>query len=301
MLLAEAAEVPVGPPLTCAHCHRVVPRMAFCPHCGIAVGATPKVGGRQQGDAGASDSPPDADAGGRYRAARPEELAAVRKRRSSAGVWAIGAGTLAVAAIALGVVTLAIAPSHHAACRLLCTPPPPPCLAGCRHAATAPPMRTSHSYSSGSYGFSVDYTEFDPSHQDRSSIEWDLANDSGQYSVEELGAGADGRSPQRLLTDVINNNFQDYSHLYDIPGAEIGYTSGSGAVYDNQVTPLFGTASDTRLVLLTAVKKNLAIVLVANGDASSSNDSQSDPTGLPVSPFVDSLASATRWPGDPPR
>lgn len=44
MLLAEAVEVPVGPPMACSHCHRIVPRMAFCPNCGIATRATPKTG-----------------------------------------------------------------------------------------------------------------------------------------------------------------------------------------------------------------------------------------------------------------
>lgn len=44
MLLAEAVEVGIGPPIACTHCHHVVPRMAFCPNCGIAIRATPKTG-----------------------------------------------------------------------------------------------------------------------------------------------------------------------------------------------------------------------------------------------------------------
>jgi hypothetical protein len=43
-LLAEAVEVPVGPDGPCSHCHHIVPRMAFCPNCGIATRATPKSG-----------------------------------------------------------------------------------------------------------------------------------------------------------------------------------------------------------------------------------------------------------------
>ena len=45
MLLSEAVEVTVGPEFVCLNCHYVVPRMAFCPHCGIATRATVK-GGR---------------------------------------------------------------------------------------------------------------------------------------------------------------------------------------------------------------------------------------------------------------
>lgn len=45
-LLAEAADAgtEVGPMIPCSHCHHVVPRMGFCPHCGIATRATPKSG-----------------------------------------------------------------------------------------------------------------------------------------------------------------------------------------------------------------------------------------------------------------
>ncbi|HEY8643614.1 MAG TPA: PrsW family glutamic-type intramembrane protease [Candidatus Dormibacteraeota bacterium] len=44
MLLAEAVDVVIGELAPCSHCHRMVPRMAFCPHCGIATRATPKSG-----------------------------------------------------------------------------------------------------------------------------------------------------------------------------------------------------------------------------------------------------------------
>ena len=44
MLLAEAVEVTIGPEAPCSHCHHIVPRMAFCPHCGVATRATPKTG-----------------------------------------------------------------------------------------------------------------------------------------------------------------------------------------------------------------------------------------------------------------
>ncbi|HEX6547653.1 MAG TPA: zinc ribbon domain-containing protein [Candidatus Dormibacteraeota bacterium] len=51
MLLAEAVEVAIGPPMVCSHCHRMVPRMAFCAHCGIATRATPKTGEGRAGRA----------------------------------------------------------------------------------------------------------------------------------------------------------------------------------------------------------------------------------------------------------
>lgn len=49
LLLVEATEIDIGPPAPCSHCHRIVPRMAFCPHCGVATRATPKTGVGRQG------------------------------------------------------------------------------------------------------------------------------------------------------------------------------------------------------------------------------------------------------------
>jgi hypothetical protein len=49
MLLSEAVEVEIGSDAPCFHCHRIVPRMAFCPHCGIATRATPKTGAGRTG------------------------------------------------------------------------------------------------------------------------------------------------------------------------------------------------------------------------------------------------------------
>lgn len=44
MLLAEPANPPGGSPLACFHCELEVPRMAFCPSCGGATTAMPKLG-----------------------------------------------------------------------------------------------------------------------------------------------------------------------------------------------------------------------------------------------------------------
>ena len=41
-LLVEGAEHEIGPDAPCPECHRVVPTMAFCPHCGAARAAASK-------------------------------------------------------------------------------------------------------------------------------------------------------------------------------------------------------------------------------------------------------------------
>ena len=41
-LLAEGAGHEIGPPSQCPECHRIVPAMLFCPHCGAARAAAPR-------------------------------------------------------------------------------------------------------------------------------------------------------------------------------------------------------------------------------------------------------------------
>ena len=41
-LLEEAAEIPIGPPITCANCGEQTPRHTFCINCGISLQALPK-------------------------------------------------------------------------------------------------------------------------------------------------------------------------------------------------------------------------------------------------------------------
>jgi hypothetical protein len=49
MLLVQTDDAAVGPVLPCLQCGQAVPRMAFCPHCGIATRATPKTGSGRTG------------------------------------------------------------------------------------------------------------------------------------------------------------------------------------------------------------------------------------------------------------
>jgi hypothetical protein len=161
---------------------------------------------------------------------------------------------------------------------------------------------TAHqTYTSSKYGYSVGYTRFAPSSTDDTSAEWDLSTDAGQYAIVVTAGHDDGRSAGEIVRDVVDNNFPDYSSLYQVPGAEVGYILGAGAVYDDETTPFFGSASDSRLVVLAAVKKGLAIAVVGSGDAAQSQSDHPDPSGLPISSFVDDLTNGTRWPGAPPR
>jgi hypothetical protein len=151
-------------------------------------------------------------------------------------------------------------------------------------------------YRSSAYGFSVEYPGYAPARQDDRSIGWDLSAGNGQYSVDVVGGSAHGRTPEQVVNDITSNNFSDYSYVYQVPGAEVGYNGGSGAVYDGESASFFGSASESRVVVLAAVRGGVAIAVVGQGDAMQSSGDHPDPSGLPVSGFVDDLVNGTGWP-----
>ena len=60
ILLHEQHDVAIGPAAICPHCHHIVPRMPFCPSCGVAMVATSK---RHRVTALAAETSEDAPAG----------------------------------------------------------------------------------------------------------------------------------------------------------------------------------------------------------------------------------------------
>jgi len=269
--------------------------MVFCSHCGIATGATPKIGtgATRRGSTVGSGAP---IGNGSYELASREQVAALRRPAAPLIRWTTAAGTLVIAALALGVIAFAIGPARRAPCGALCIQPRPPCSTLCSHATKAPPLQAAQRYTSSAYHFSVEYQRFSPSNKTSQSVTWDLSSNSGQYTVGVVAGQANGAGSQQVVNNVVNANFPDFTHVYDIPGAEVGYVPGSGAVYESQSVPMFGQASYQRLVVLAAVRGGLAISVAGAGDAPDPS-SAPDPSDLPVSPFIDTLANGTIWPG----
>lgn len=270
MLLVEGEPAAIGPEHPCPNCGRLTPSMRFCINCGVAMPATPYY----------VRTDPSARLAGRPRPGRR---------------WAAWGGLVAVAAVVTAVIAWLNTPTVRPACGVLCTPPPPPCLRNCVRAHSGAP-RASSVYRSSTYGFTVEYPGYAPSREDDRSVGWDLSAGSGQYSVDEVGGSAGSRTPEQVVNDVVSNNFSGYSFVYQVPGAEVGYSGGSGAVFSGETTSFFGNAGETRVVILAAVRGGLAIAVVGQGDAQQSSGDHPDPSGLPISGFVDELVNGTAWP-----
>jgi hypothetical protein len=290
-VLAQAARPETGDALICTGCHRIIPGMTFCPACGLAMQATPRRVVPANGPLPISGPYAHADAAGQA------SVHATPHRRIS---WSLASAVALAAVVVLGITAAVSARSVARPCGLICQKPPPPCFGtGCPHAAMNASTDKQKTYTSKDYGFTLAYpASYPPSQSDSASIGWDLSGKSGDYTINVVAGKPNGKTPQQIGLDLQNSNFSDYQELYTIPGAEVGYQSGYGTVWDEQVSSTFGSSQDTRLVIMTAIKNNVAIAIVGDGPAESSQTDHPDPSGLPLSSFVDDLANSVTWAGE---
>jgi hypothetical protein len=212
--------------------------------------------------------------------------------------WLIALGLILLLMIVLVVVGNAQAPKA-----VHCTSPQ--CSITPIHATPlSPPTR----YVSSQYGFSLDYSTANvtPSKTTANSIAWDATlSDNSEVLWTFVGTDPQGRSPQQIVNDVQQNNYADASYAYTIPGADLGYTPGYGNVYDVTVAPGGGAAVHDRLIVIAAVKNNVAVVFLGLGPYQATNpkiDGHPNPSDTPLvnlGDFEENLKSVT-WKGDPP-
>ena len=76
---------------------------------------------------------------------------------------------------------------------------------------------------------------------------------------------AEGRNAEQIATALIDNGFPDSQRSYTLPNATVGYQRGYGEVVDFQ--PMVGSnqSNPLRVIVLAAVKNDLALIAVAAG------------------------------------
>jgi hypothetical protein len=193
---------------------------------------------------------------------------------------------------------------------LLLTPPPPkPCRLGCTTSpypikrSLARPLINPNRYVSAAFGYTVDYVDPNgtPSEMDTTSVEWDLS--ATGYSIRFEGVPATGRGAQDIVEVLHQSKFPDFRLVYPIPGAETGYWPGYGGVYDATVTPANGQSTHTRLIIVVAVEKGLAIEMTVEGPFVADNgDGQPLPSQIDprIAQFSDETLNTVTWKGDVP-
>ena len=228
--------------------------------------------------------------------------AAVPRRKVGHGrlFLMLGAG-LGVLVLILVVVALVTKPDEAASCAPpACAPQPP----------TGPPVAGDHHFTSTTYHFTLDYFENTLTEQDvevgDDGISLTYPNLKGGGSVQIVGMPAEGRDAQAVVDDVVSKNFAGAEQSYVLPGASVGYRKGYGAVYDLYPQSTSGSAERDRVIVMAAVKDDLAIVAAATGQyyaftPDGVNVGHASAANLVVALFADDPINTVRWPGDPAR
>lgn len=219
------------------------------------------------------------------------------ERRLSTGrvvtVWSV---VIAIASAGLVGVSAATAEPPE---RYMC---PPNCG---RPSLGHPPVATNPVFTGFDGAFTVSY----PSEESAYSVLIGTAGvaatlNAGDGGVMRLfGEPARGRSASDIAKDLLDQSYPDARMAYEIPNTLVGYHPGYGVALDDWPDGTTIGASRTRILLMVAVKDDLALVAGAVGPYHELGSGSGPPTGasLELAEDMGKYVNSFRWRGDPPR
>ena len=287
-------------PLLCPRCEKVVPDMAFCPACGAATRAASRKSRRERRgrpEPVSSGAAPDEAVFPGYAlpAARYTAQRLHRPRLSwLLGRW--GSAIIVATAVLAGSALILTPKSAHYMCPPDCGKPP-----------TGTPVMALPRFTSPDGTFSVAY----PAAGSAYAVSTGKAGVSATYTSGDGGImqffaePAKGRSARDIVLAVVARTYPDAKVAYAIPNAMVGYQPGYGEVAD--VWPQSSTTGYRRLriVVLAAVKNEVALVAFATGPyhAFGPDFGPGPPSGanLEIAQDMGKYVNSFQWAGDPAR
>ena len=87
-----------------------------------------------------------------------------------------------------------------------------------------------------------------------------------------------------------------------MPGAELGYISGSGTIYDLTASPASGTLVHERIAIMAAVHGNVSVTRLCASPLAPDNGPHPNPSQLnpAVERTADDIGNTVTWPGMAP-
>ncbi|WP_445168429.1 zinc ribbon domain-containing protein [Mycolicibacterium sp. Dal123E01] len=299
-LLHEEPDPIRGGPQLCVHCRNVVPEMVFCPACGAATKASSARSRSERRDVVAV-SEPSAHAAQAiwpgYGVEAQRYTAPPQSRTTSARVLTMWVVVILVVTTPLIALSASISePPVVYNCPPDCGRPPTGTPVSALPRFTAPDGRFSVSYPAPGSAYDITF--------DSSGLEARfIGGDGGTMKLWSDPAG--GRSAREVLEAFLTERFPDARTAYAIPNAMVGYQYGYGEVAD--IWPQDGDASyrHLRVVMLVAVKNDLALLAGAIGPYREFGPEfgPGRPSGanLELAMDLDKYVNSFAWQGDPPR
>lgn len=221
------------------------------------------------------------------RAARPLD-------RPLLGAWGTGVALLTAALVVVS--AMVSSPPARYRCPPDCGRPP-----------TTDPVATNPRFTAPDGTFSVSYPASGAAYRittadDGVTADF-LAGDGG--TLQLIGTPAQGRTPNEIAKALVEDTYPDTEVDYEIPNAMVGYQPGYGMVVDSWPQNATGDYMRMRVVILTAVKNDLALIAVATGPYHEYGPDFGPgiPSGANLDLALDmgKYVNSFRWRGDPTR
>ncbi len=291
-------------PILCVHCEMVVPDMPFCPACGVAAKACSRESRRvRRGEGRPRQSGSDSGGGEGFVEypgyALPSGTYLAPRLRPTRSTWLLSRWGVVIATATAVMAGLALWLTPKIA-HYMCPP-------DCGRPPTGTPVTALPRFSAPGGAFSVAYPAPGSAYTiDTRSSGVTATFTGGDGGVMQLfSQPANGRSARDITKDTIKRAYPDAKFAYEIPNAMVGYQPGYGEVADDWPQSSSSSASRVRILVMTAVKNDVALIAFATGPyhAFGPDFGPGPPSGanLQIAQDMGKYVNSFQWNGDAPR
>lgn len=181
------------------------------------------------------------------------------------------------------------------------------CPPDCGRPPTGLPVSTNPRFFAQDGSFSVSYpapgTAYDVTMEPNGVRAELTVGDGGTLRL--FSQPAAGRDARQMAADLLGQMFPDAVKSYELPNAILGYEPGYGEVADDWPKGTAADAQHLRVVIVVAVKNDLALVAGAVGPfhqfGPEDGPGPPSPVNLDIAKDMGKYVNSFMWRGDPPR
>ena len=210
------------------------------------------------------------------------------------GLWAL--------VLAIGMMILSFVDSRvpDVPTRYICPP-------DCGRPPTGLPVATNPRFTAPDGSFSVSYPVQSAAYEitlepNGVTAVW-TAGDGGTLRL--FSQPAQGRDAEEIAAALMEDGFPEAEVAYELPNATVGYQNGFGAVADFRPLNASNSSEPLRVIIIVAVKNDLALVAAAQGPfrqfTPSFGPGPPSPANLQIAQDMGKYVNSFSWRGDPPR
>lgn len=210
------------------------------------------------------------------------------------GLWAL------VLAVGMAVLSLVDSRVSDVPTRYVCPP-------DCGRPPTGLPVSTNPRFTAADGSFSVSYpapgAAYDVTTQSNGVTAVWKAGDGGTLRL--FSQPAADRNAEQIAGALMDAAFPDARVAYQLPNATVGYHPGYGEVADFRPLAASDKADLLRIIIVVAVKDDLALIAVADGPfrefTPTFGPGPPSPANLQIAQDMGKYVNSFRWRGDRPR